>query len=131
MNHQRISIERDTLRETNEELRCTQAQQDQLLQAGILCVQITPVLECYYKMGKRAMWHICCCMQKHVNQRLSCSGGKDDVKCFQIKQMNTKFASQLRSERAFSTCGYILEQRRMNIKPSLVNNILFQYGHIK
>lgn len=33
--HQRISIERDTLRETNEELRCTQAQQDQLLQAGI------------------------------------------------------------------------------------------------
>ncbi|XP_073709121.1 protein Hook homolog 1 [Garra rufa] len=31
---ERISIERDTLRETNEELRCTQAQQDQLLQAG-------------------------------------------------------------------------------------------------
>uniref|UniRef100_A0A673H7D1 Hook microtubule-tethering protein 1 n=2 Tax=Sinocyclocheilus rhinocerous TaxID=307959 RepID=A0A673H7D1_9TELE len=30
---ERISIERDTLRETNEELRCTQAQQDQLLQA--------------------------------------------------------------------------------------------------
>uniref|UniRef100_A0A672KNN1 Protein Hook homolog 1-like n=1 Tax=Sinocyclocheilus grahami TaxID=75366 RepID=A0A672KNN1_SINGR len=28
-----ISIERDTLRETNEELRCTQAQQDQLLHA--------------------------------------------------------------------------------------------------
>uniref|UniRef100_A0A671PFS4 Protein Hook homolog 1 n=1 Tax=Sinocyclocheilus anshuiensis TaxID=1608454 RepID=A0A671PFS4_9TELE len=28
------SIERDTLREINEELRCTQAQQDQLLQAG-------------------------------------------------------------------------------------------------
>uniref|UniRef100_A0A8C1LX61 Hook microtubule-tethering protein 1 n=1 Tax=Cyprinus carpio TaxID=7962 RepID=A0A8C1LX61_CYPCA len=32
---ERISIERDTLREINEELRCTQAQQDQLLQAGI------------------------------------------------------------------------------------------------
>lgn len=31
---ERISIERDTLREINEELRCTQAQQDQLLQAG-------------------------------------------------------------------------------------------------
>ncbi|NP_001038663.1 protein Hook homolog 1 [Danio rerio] len=31
---ERISIERDTLRETNEELRCTQAQQDQLLLAG-------------------------------------------------------------------------------------------------
>ncbi|KAF4099480.1 protein Hook homolog 1 isoform X2 [Onychostoma macrolepis] len=31
---ERISIERDTLRETNEELRCTQAQQEQLLQAG-------------------------------------------------------------------------------------------------
>uniref|UniRef100_A0A8C1V8Y6 Hook microtubule-tethering protein 1 n=1 Tax=Cyprinus carpio TaxID=7962 RepID=A0A8C1V8Y6_CYPCA len=30
---ERISIERDTLREINEELRCTQAQQDQLLQA--------------------------------------------------------------------------------------------------
>ncbi|TRY57114.1 hypothetical protein DNTS_023988 [Danionella cerebrum] len=30
---ERISIERDTLRETNEELRCTQAQQDQLLLA--------------------------------------------------------------------------------------------------
>uniref|UniRef100_A0A671L9V9 Protein Hook homolog 1-like n=1 Tax=Sinocyclocheilus anshuiensis TaxID=1608454 RepID=A0A671L9V9_9TELE len=30
---ERISIERDTLRETNEELRCTQAQQDQLLHA--------------------------------------------------------------------------------------------------
>ncbi len=33
--HQRISIERDTLRETNEELRCNQAQQDQLLLAGM------------------------------------------------------------------------------------------------
>uniref|UniRef100_A0A8C1LVK8 Hook microtubule-tethering protein 1 n=1 Tax=Cyprinus carpio TaxID=7962 RepID=A0A8C1LVK8_CYPCA len=32
---ERISIERDTLREINEELRCTQAQQDQLLQAGM------------------------------------------------------------------------------------------------
>uniref|UniRef100_A0A8C1VD07 Hook microtubule-tethering protein 1 n=1 Tax=Cyprinus carpio TaxID=7962 RepID=A0A8C1VD07_CYPCA len=31
---ERISIERDTLREINEELRCTQAQQAQLLQAG-------------------------------------------------------------------------------------------------
>ncbi|XP_016404251.1 protein Hook homolog 1 [Sinocyclocheilus rhinocerous] len=31
---ERISIERDTLREINEDLRCTQAQQDQLLQAG-------------------------------------------------------------------------------------------------
>ncbi|XP_051951813.1 protein Hook homolog 1 [Xyrauchen texanus] len=31
---ERISTERDTLREINEELRCTQAQQDQLLQAG-------------------------------------------------------------------------------------------------
>ncbi|KAF5900517.1 protein Hook 1 isoform X1, partial [Clarias magur] len=30
---ERIIIERDSLRETNEELRCTQAQQDQLLQA--------------------------------------------------------------------------------------------------
>ncbi len=35
MIHQRISIERDTLRETNEELRCNQAQQDQLLLAGM------------------------------------------------------------------------------------------------
>ncbi|XP_018589740.1 protein Hook homolog 1 isoform X2 [Scleropages formosus] len=32
---ERIIIERDSLKETNEELRCTQAQQDQLLQAGI------------------------------------------------------------------------------------------------
>uniref|UniRef100_A0A8C1B8J3 Hook microtubule-tethering protein 1 n=1 Tax=Cyprinus carpio carpio TaxID=630221 RepID=A0A8C1B8J3_CYPCA len=32
---ERISIERDTLREINEELRCTQAQQAQLLQAGM------------------------------------------------------------------------------------------------
>uniref|UniRef100_A0A673GF43 Protein Hook homolog 1 n=1 Tax=Sinocyclocheilus rhinocerous TaxID=307959 RepID=A0A673GF43_9TELE len=32
---ERISIERDTLREINEDLRCTQAQQDQLLQAGM------------------------------------------------------------------------------------------------
>ncbi|KTG05491.1 hypothetical protein cypCar_00020977 [Cyprinus carpio] len=32
---ERISIERDTLREINEELRCTQAQQDQLLQADM------------------------------------------------------------------------------------------------
>uniref|UniRef100_A0A671LDM3 Protein Hook homolog 1-like n=1 Tax=Sinocyclocheilus anshuiensis TaxID=1608454 RepID=A0A671LDM3_9TELE len=32
---ERISIERDTLRETNEELRCTQAQQDQLLHASM------------------------------------------------------------------------------------------------
>ncbi|XP_056132432.1 protein Hook homolog 1 [Lampris incognitus] len=31
---ERIIIERDSLKETNEELRCTQAQQDQLLQAG-------------------------------------------------------------------------------------------------
>ncbi|KAL6486150.1 hypothetical protein MHYP_G00055420 [Metynnis hypsauchen] len=32
---ERIIIERDSLKETNEELRCTQAQQDQLLQAGM------------------------------------------------------------------------------------------------
>ncbi|KAJ8376317.1 hypothetical protein SKAU_G00068970 [Synaphobranchus kaupii] len=32
---ERIIIERDSLKETNEELRCTQAQQDQLMQAGI------------------------------------------------------------------------------------------------
>ncbi|KAL4634975.1 hypothetical protein GN956_G14438 [Arapaima gigas] len=32
---QRIIVERDSLKEINEELRCTQAQQDQLLQAGI------------------------------------------------------------------------------------------------
>uniref|UniRef100_A0A4W4FUX9 Calponin-homology (CH) domain-containing protein n=1 Tax=Electrophorus electricus TaxID=8005 RepID=A0A4W4FUX9_ELEEL len=32
---ERIIIERDSLRETNEELRCTQAQQDQLFQAGM------------------------------------------------------------------------------------------------
>uniref|UniRef100_A0A8C9U2L8 Hook microtubule-tethering protein 1 n=1 Tax=Scleropages formosus TaxID=113540 RepID=A0A8C9U2L8_SCLFO len=32
---ERIIIERDSLKETNEELRCTQAQQDQLLQAGL------------------------------------------------------------------------------------------------
>ncbi|XP_052337127.1 protein Hook homolog 1-like [Oncorhynchus keta] len=31
---ERILIERDSLKETNEELRCNQAQQDQLLQAG-------------------------------------------------------------------------------------------------
>jgi len=42
---QRISIERDTLRETNEELRCTQAQQDQLLLAGTVWLLI-PHLEC-------------------------------------------------------------------------------------
>ncbi|KAM3875978.1 protein Hook homolog 1 [Diretmus argenteus] len=33
---ERIVIERDSLKETNEELRCTQAQQHQLLQAGML-----------------------------------------------------------------------------------------------
>ncbi|KAL1022535.1 hypothetical protein UPYG_G00028990 [Umbra pygmaea] len=32
---ERIIIERDSLKETNEELRCNQAQQDQLLQAGM------------------------------------------------------------------------------------------------
>ncbi|KAG5849996.1 protein Hook homolog 1 isoform X1 [Anguilla anguilla] len=32
---ERIIVERDSLKETNEELRCTQAQQDQLLQAGL------------------------------------------------------------------------------------------------
>ncbi|KAM6962900.1 protein Hook homolog 1 [Aplochiton taeniatus] len=32
---ERIIIERDSLKETNEEFRCTQAQQDQLLQAGM------------------------------------------------------------------------------------------------
>lgn len=32
---ERIIIERDSLKETNEELRCSQAQQDQLLQAGM------------------------------------------------------------------------------------------------
>ncbi|KAG9282736.1 hypothetical protein AMEX_G1429 [Astyanax mexicanus] len=32
---ERVIIERDSLKETNEELRCTQAQQDQLLQAGM------------------------------------------------------------------------------------------------
>ncbi|KAJ7992921.1 hypothetical protein DPEC_G00267090 [Dallia pectoralis] len=32
---ERIIIERDSLKETNEELRCNQAQQDQLLQAGL------------------------------------------------------------------------------------------------
>ncbi|KAJ8277869.1 hypothetical protein GJAV_G00081050 [Gymnothorax javanicus] len=32
---ERIIIERDSLKETNEELRCTQAQQDQLMQAGL------------------------------------------------------------------------------------------------
>ncbi|MBN3302210.1 HOOK1 protein, partial [Amia calva] len=33
---ERLIVERDSLRETNEELRCTQAHQNQLLQAGLL-----------------------------------------------------------------------------------------------
>uniref|UniRef100_A0A8C9T140 Hook microtubule-tethering protein 1 n=1 Tax=Scleropages formosus TaxID=113540 RepID=A0A8C9T140_SCLFO len=44
---ERIIIERDSLKETNEELRCTQAQQDQLLQAGLshdnLAAEMLPI----------------------------------------------------------------------------------------
>uniref|UniRef100_A0A8C1LVX3 Hook microtubule-tethering protein 1 n=1 Tax=Cyprinus carpio TaxID=7962 RepID=A0A8C1LVX3_CYPCA len=40
---ERISIERDTLREINEELRCTQAQQDQLLQAAFGLVNLNSI----------------------------------------------------------------------------------------
>uniref|UniRef100_A0A674EV93 Hook microtubule-tethering protein 1 n=1 Tax=Salmo trutta TaxID=8032 RepID=A0A674EV93_SALTR len=38
---EKIIIERDSLKETNEELRCNQAQQDQLRQAGILTLSNT------------------------------------------------------------------------------------------
>lgn len=37
-------------------------------------------------------------------------------------------ASSAPSERAFSICGRILEQRRINLKPSSVNDILFLHG---
>lgn len=40
-------------------------------------------------------------------------------------------ASSAPSERAFSICGRILEQRRINLKPSSVNDMLFLHGHIK
>ncbi|KAL1259279.1 hypothetical protein QQF64_009856 [Cirrhinus molitorella] len=40
-------------------------------------------------------------------------------------------ASSAPSERAFSICGRILEQRRINLKPALVNDMLFLHGHMK
>ncbi|KAG9277849.1 zinc finger BED domain-containing protein 1-like [Astyanax mexicanus] len=40
-------------------------------------------------------------------------------------------ASSAPSERAFSVCGRILEERRSVLKPSTVSNILFLHGNLK